>query len=126
MLFTDPAHGDFTLTSGSPFYGKNLGANVALIDAAIGTVKNVRLQSVGRTSAVVAFTRPSDEYCTVQYGLKSGQGGPKRTSEVPSSLGYSPMVDTMVQLSGLNPGSQYLYALMCPKAILKGSFTTLR
>jgi hypothetical protein len=123
--FRDPANGDFSLPQSSPFYGQNMGADSDAIDAAAGKLRNVELNGINRTTAVVAFTRPGDKRCTVEYGTQATFGTGMRAQDLGGVGKNTDYIQSSVTLSGLTPGTQYQYRVLCPAEQPSGSFSTL-
>jgi len=97
--------------------GHNLGADYDAIQAATGRVRNVRIvpTSITSSSAKLAFTRPADSACTVEYGTSATPGTGTRVVDGGSTGGpmtaYLP-VTVDLDTSGLS-GTVHV-RLLCP------------
>jgi hypothetical protein len=123
--FRDPGNGDFALSSSSPLSGQNIGADTDAIDAAAGRLRNIQVTGAARTSAVIAFTRPADKRCTVEYGTQPAYGTGVRVQDPGNTGKNTEYTQTSVTLTGLTPGTQYQYRVLCPAEQPSGSFSTL-
>jgi hypothetical protein len=123
--FRDPVNGDFSLSETSPFYGQNIGADTDAIDAASGKLRNVQVTGFDKTTAVVAFTRPGDKRCTVEYGTQAAFGTGMRAQDAGNMGRNTDYIQTSVTLSELTPGTQYYYRVLCPAEQPSGSFSTV-
>lgn len=133
VKFLNPAAADFRLRHDSPVAssqrvtsdGKDAGADINAVEAAQGKVRNVRVVSVDRTSAVIGYTRPADTVCTVEYGTQTAMGTGQRSSDSGPIGANTTYVPVTVTLSGLQPAVTYNYRVLCPVEQPSGQFITL-
>ena len=143
--FLNAAAGDFGLRHDSPFAsgaqaplcvtnpafcvhsgdGRDLGADAGAVDAASGKLRNVRVVNANRTGALIGYTRPADKSCTVEYGTQATMGTGQRIVDSGVLGSNTVYVPVTVSLTGLAPGTQYNYRLLCPSEQPVGSFVTL-
>jgi hypothetical protein len=118
--------GNYALLSNSPYIsggasrasdGLDMGPNYLAICIQQGCVQNVRVRSLGGTSAIVSFVAPDSTGCTVDV---STNGLATFTRAVNS--GGSRVQD--VSLSGLTTETTYMYRVNCSVQQPTGSFTT--
>jgi len=97
---------------------REVGADIDLMEAKQGRVKNARAVEITSTSAVIAYLAPDEAACTVEYGpsatwgtgTRVGDGGGRR--------------DRAVHLTGLTPSSVYYYRILCSVEQPDGIFRT--
>jgi hypothetical protein len=97
----------------------DMGVDVDVLDSKIGTVSNVRVRSVTSTSAIVSYLAPDSFACTVEYSTSPTWGTGTRALDDGS-------VDRVrnVSLSGLTPGTDYKYRVLCAVEQPSGTFRT--
>jgi hypothetical protein len=126
--FVNPDQGDFRLNAQSPYKsggpnnatdGTDLGADVELLEAVQGKVRNVREIEITSSSAKISFYAPDEFGCAVDYSQnrsfttfvrKPNPGGTRNQSVV---------------LDNLAAGQQYHYRVLCAVEQPGGSFRTL-
>ncbi|HWC01080.1 MAG TPA: hypothetical protein VG672_30450, partial [Bryobacteraceae bacterium] len=105
---------DYRLTPASPYKsgkrnaattGRDMGVNYSELESAIGTVNNVGPPQVGRTGALLSYTAPDGNACSVDT---SADG--ESWTRVPDGGGGRARV---VVVTGLNPGTTYQYRILC-------------
>ena len=118
---------DFRLRHDSPYIsggaqrasdGLDVGVDMDLLEAAQGRVRNVRVHSLGSSSATLAYLAPDSAACTIEYGLSATWGTGTRVSDGGGDRARN------VTLSGLNPHTLYHYRVLCAVEQPAGSFQT--
>lgn len=133
VRFFSPAGGDFRLRHDSPAVsalsvttdGRDAGADINALEAAQGKVRNARVVSLDRTGAVIGYTRPADQACTVEYGVQAVMGTGQRVTDSGGAEAKPAYVPVTVTLSGLQAGTSYYYRVLCPAEQPSGQFVTL-
>lgn len=133
IKFFSLADGDFRLRHDSPVAsslgvtsdGRDAGADINALEAAQGKVRNARVVSLDRTSAVIGYSRPADQACTVEYGSLATMGTGLRVADSGGIAEESLYLPVTVTLSELQPGTSYNYRVLCPVEQPVGQFVTL-
>jgi hypothetical protein len=126
--FVDVPHRQFRLREDSPFKsggpaaasdGRDMGADIDQIDAAMGKVSNVREIDITNSSATIAYLAPDKAACQIEYGKNSDLLERTRTAD---GGGGRPRA---VSLQNLTSGTVYYYRILCASDQPKGSFVTM-
>lgn len=124
---------DFTLKGDSPAASANravagdklnAGADWGAIQAAMGWVRNARMSAIGTTTATVAYTRPGDVACVVEYGTSATFGTGTRVTDTGAVLANTVYVPVTVSLTGLTTATGYNVRVLCPAQQPTLTFTT--
>lgn len=127
--FANPDQQDFRLSGQSPYKsgaakngsdGKDLGADMDLIEAAQGKVRNVREIEISGSSARISFLAPDEFGCAVDYSQSRSF---TTFTRKPNPGGTR--IQTVL-LDNLTAGQQYFYRVLCAVEQPSGSFTTLQ
>lgn len=125
---------DFHLLSSSPYNSaarvttdwRDLGADVTAVNALSGDVYDSRVlpNTITTNAATVAYTRPADTSCTVEYGTSAAWGTGSRITDAGTIDVDTVFVPVTVDLTGLTTATTYYVRILCPSQQPSLQFTT--
>ncbi len=98
---------------------RDIGAQYGELEAAVGYVRNVRVSDVGQNAALLQYTAPDGEACTVEYVGSAAWGTGSKVSDGGGGR------QRQVVLPGLSAANRYDYRIMCASHQPVGEFWTL-
>jgi len=119
---------DFRLKSTSPYasggaqHGSNeanVGVDMDKLESVAGIVPKHQVNVVSANSVTVGYLAPANEACTVEYGTSSIWGTGSRVKDNGGTARQR-----TVTLSGLTPGTNYYYRILCRSDQIADIFRT--